>query len=474
MNLAKVTTILFVVLIGCLTAQTVQAQTFTSLHSFAGTSAGEGAFPMYGPLAQGLDGNLYGTTMQGGLTCSGAYCGTVFQVSGGSVSTIYKFCPLAGCADGNAPEGGLALNSDGTLYGMTDLGGSVDGGTLFKVTTGGALKTLNNFTGPNGGFPLTTLIRSNKGMFYGITNSGGSLGDGVIFKATAAGVIKVLVNLNSATTGIAQGNTGALTEGTDKNFYGTVALGGSGTDGTVFKMKPSGAIKVLHNFSGPDGLEPNGLLAQGTDGNFYGTTVEGGSTGRGTVFKITPGGAFTTIYTFCTVNGCPDGFSPFGGLLLATDGNFYGTTSGGGNSNNPQGTVYRITPAGSLTTLHSFNGLDGARPYAPVIQHTDGLLYGTTTGGGANDLGTVYSLDVGLGPFVRAMPWRGAAGTKVIILGGNLTGSTAVSFNGTAAAFLVVSDTEITTKVPAGATTGYITVTTPGAMLQSNVPFHVP
>src|SRR5215469_5533447 len=166
------------------TAVLLPAQTFTTLHSFAGASAGEGAAPMYGPLVQGLDGNLYGTTMQGGLSLRlGAYCGTVFKISaGGAISTIHRLCALKGCPDGDTPQGGLALNTNGNLYGMTDLGGSVDIGTLFKITPAGALTTLANFTGPNGGQPLTTLIRGSSGSFYGITNSGGTAGEGVILK----------------------------------------------------------------------------------------------------------------------------------------------------------------------------------------------------------------------------------------------------------------------------------------------------
>jgi uncharacterized repeat protein (TIGR03803 family) len=457
------------------TTAVVSGQTFKTLHNFAGTSASEGADPMYGPLVQGLDGHLYGTTMQGGLTCTGAYCGTVFSIStGGSLSTIYRFCPNSGCLDGDTPEGGLALNIDGALYGMTDLGGSVGEGTLFRITTKGVIKTLDSFDGPDGGFPLTTLIRGSNGEFYGITNSGGTSAEGVLFESTSAGVINVLLNFGSTTVGFAQGDTGALILGTDGNYYGTAASGGSSAVGTVFRMKPAGAATVLHNFAGSDGNEPAGALAEGTDGNFYGTTRQGGAFGQGTVFKITPGGLFTKLYDFCAANGCPDGFDPVGGLIAGTDGDFYGTTLGGGTGSNPSGTIFRITSAGTLTTLHNFNGTDGSQPFGWLVQHTNGQFYGTTAYGGTNAQGTVYSLNVRLGAFVRTLPSHAAVGTSIKILGTNLTGTSAVSFNGVSTSPTTVTSTYLTVKVPAGATTGYVTVTTPAGQFTSNATFHVP
>ena len=231
---------------------------------------------------------------------------------------------------------------------------------------------------------------------------------------------------------------------------------------------------MLHNFVGSDGNEPTGVLAQGSDGNFYGTTRQGGAFSQGTVFKVTSKGAFKKIYDFCSVNGCPDGFDPVGGLILGTDGNFYGTTIGGGTGSDPHGTVFRITSGGALTTLHNFNGTDGSEPFGWLVQHTDGLLYGTTTYGGTNDLGTVYSLDVGLKPFIRTLPGEAAVGETIKILGTNLTGASAVSFNGIPTAPTTVTGTYLTVKVPIGATTGSVTVTTPSGLLNSDVPFRVP
>jgi uncharacterized repeat protein (TIGR03803 family) len=196
--------------------------------------------------------------------------------------------------------------------------------------------------------------------------------------------------------------TAALIEGNDGNIYGTTTGGGSSGQGTVFKIDQAGALTTLYTFcttpqSGycvADGQVPNGLL-QATDGNFYGTTEVGGAHNQGTVFKITPAGALTTLYNFCSASACADGQQPLAGLIQANDGNFYGTTSKGGTFNYNYGTVFQITPAGALTTLHSFNGTDGFQPSGALIQASDGNLYGTTSWGGAYGLsynGTIFKI----------------------------------------------------------------------------------
>jgi uncharacterized repeat protein (TIGR03803 family) len=192
------------------------------------------------------------------------------------------------------------------------------------------------------------------------------------------------------------------------------------------------------------------------------------------VFRITPDGALTTLYTF---SGYADGGSPAPGLVRGTDGNFYGATRSGGLTNGGgYGTLFSITQDGALTTLYTFanQGIDGETPAAPPFQATDGNFYGTTDGGGADADGTVFRLAVGLGPFVETAPASGVVGTTVLVLGYNLTGATGVTFNGTRATFTVVSDTEIETTVPLCATTGLVRVTTPSGTLESNVAFWVP
>jgi uncharacterized repeat protein (TIGR03803 family) len=204
--------------------------------------------------------------------------------------------------------------------------------------------------------------------------------------------------------------------------------------------------------------------------------------GCGTVFKITREGALTTLYSFCSQRNCADGAAPYAGVVQATDGNFYGTASEGGAgaacSSNDCGTVFKITAGGNLTTLYGFCNVDrcadGENPFGVLLQATDGSFYGTTAaGGGVENAGTVFKLSVGLAPFVQTVTTSGKVGATVEILGSNLTGSTAVNFNGTAATFSVVSNTEIKATVPSGATTGFVTVTAPSGNLKSNKEFRV-
>jgi uncharacterized repeat protein (TIGR03803 family) len=266
-----------------------------------------------------------------------------------------------------------------------------------------------------------------------------------------------------------------LIQATDGNFYGTTPVGGANYPGfgTVFKVTPSGTLTVLHSFDGTDGEKSLGALVQGTDGNFYGTTSFGGGSAGfvGTVFKITPSGTLTTLHSF---NG-PDGSGASAGLIQATDGNFYGTTTGVGFNN--LGTVFQITPSGALTTLHSFDGADGGLSYGALIQGINGEFYGTTEFGASSacseGCGTIFRLSVGLGAFVEIQPASGMEGAAVKILGTDLTGASSVRFNGREAAFEVVSASEITATVPAGAATGKVQVVTPGGTLSSQVSFQV-
>jgi uncharacterized repeat protein (TIGR03803 family) len=259
-----------------------------------------------------------------------------------------------------------------------------------------------------------------------------------------------------------------LMQGTDTSFYGISSDGGLGYGG-IFKLSGSGVLTLLYSFTnGNDGAAPQGPLLQASNGNFYGTTTNAGAYGYGTVFGMSPAGVVHTLYRFAST----DGANPAAGLIQGTDGNFYGTTSAGGA--NGDGTIFQITPAGVLTTLHDFNGaVDGTNSQAPLMQGTDGSFYGTTYAGGANNIGTYFNESVGLGPFVRTNPTAASAGKPVRILGNHLTGSTSVTFNGVAAAFTVVSDNQITTNVPVGATTGTVVVTTPSGTLNSNIIFRI-
>jgi uncharacterized repeat protein (TIGR03803 family) len=448
------------------------AQTFTTIVNF---DYANGAAPYLMSLVQGTDGNLYGTTSVGGA--NGPY-GTVFKITpGGTLTTLHSFAGYP--TEGQFPSAAVVQGSDGNFYGTTEEGGTNNGGTVFKITPGGVLTTLHNFCAQDGcndgQVPDAALIQGSDGNLYGTTQLGGVNGLGTVFKITPGG------RLNTVYSFCAQANcadgaypNAALIQARDGNFYGTTAGGG---DGTVFRITPAGALTTLHSFNGTDGYLVVAGLVQASDRNFYGTASAGGPNGSnaGTVFKITPTGVLTTLYSFCTQPLCADGVSPETGVVQATDGNFYGTTELGGV--NGSGTVFRITPGGALTTLYSLcaqaNCADGSRPRGGLVQATNGTFYGTTFYGGTYDEGTIFRLSVGLGPFVETRPTAGKVGAKVTILGTNLAGTTDVSFNGTSATFAVVSSTEIKTRVPTGATSGKVSVTTPHGTLLSNVAFRV-
>jgi uncharacterized repeat protein (TIGR03803 family) len=463
-------------------AVTLPAQTFTTLDTFNYDT--NGAEPT-AALIQATNGDLYGTTSRG------ASEGTVFKITPkGVLTNLYTFsCPGGNCTNGQWPYAGLVQGTNGEFYGTTYFGGANDTcpgpntcGTVFKITPSGTLKTLHSFDGTDGQFPYIGegLIQATNGNFYGTTNQGGANSAGTVFKITPSGKLTTLYNFCSkggpnCTDGA--GPWGGLVQATNGDLYGTTA-------GTVFKITQSGRLTTLHTFAGTEGRGGTGLV-QGTDGNFYGTTISGGTNViGGTVFTITPSGTLTTLYSFCSQSNCTDGQLPYAGVVQGTDGNFYGTTQAGGangscvnGGENGCGTVFSITPSGTLTTLYNFcpqsGCTDGTNPFAGLVQDTNGAFYGTTWGGGLDGVGTVFSLSVGLAPFVETQPTSAKIGAAAKILGTSLTGATVVTFNGTTATFTVVSASEIITTVPAGATTGTVLVTTSSGTLSSNVPFTV-
>jgi uncharacterized repeat protein (TIGR03803 family) len=457
------------------------AQTFVSLADFNWTNGGDtGATPDFGNLVQGLDGNLYGTTTFGGSGNNG----TVFRIGPhGSLTSLYSFCSLTNCADGSNPQAGLVQGEDGNFYGTTSTAGTHNGGTVFRITRQGALTTLHNFCArancADGSDTSAALVLGIDGNFYGTTEFGGANNEGTVFRITPGGTVTTLYSFCS-NTNCADGFVpqAALIQATNGNFYGTTSQGGANGFGTVFRITRKGVLTTIHSFTGTDGAFSSSALVE-AGGNLYGTASEGGVGGFGTVFKITPQGVLTAIHTFSG----SDGAVPTVGLVLGTDRSLYGTTSQGGSGQSGSGTIFKITPAGTLTTLYDFcstNGCpDGFLPYGGLVQHTNGKFYGKTNQGGtsiacAAGCGTVFSLGVGLGAFVETLPTSGKVGAEVKILGTNLTGTTSVSFNGTAATFTVVSASEISTTVPTNATTGKVKVTTPSGTLTSNIVFRVP
>lgn len=449
------------------TSVSLPAQTFTVLHTLNGTN-GESAFAA---MVQATDGNFYGTSINGGN-----FYGNVFRVTTtGTVGTLHAFCSQSGCPDGEFLWGSLVQATDGEFYGTTAGGGANAAGTVFKITRSGTLTTLYSFDGTDNSGPESGLIQATDGDLYGTTTNGGPNSAGTVFKITTGGALTTLYTF-CLQSGCPDGQypSASLAQATNGEFYGTTWGGGANAAGTVFKITSSGTLTTLHSFDGTDGSGPYATLVQASDGVFYGTTGAGGASNAGTIFEITPSGAFTTLHSF---DGT-DGSTPFAGLVQATDGDLYGTAADGGAGGS--GTVFKITSEGTLTTLYSFCTSpylpcpDGQFPSGGLIQATDGTFYGTTNSGGyPTNAGIVFSLSVGLGPFVETQTSSGIVGGTVRILGANLAGSTRVTFNGTAAAFKVVSASLITATVPAGASTGFVSVVTPSGVLKSNQKFRV-
>ncbi len=454
--------------------------TFTTLVDFTGLN---GSTP-YMVLTQGADGNFYGTTYEGGATYGngGPGDGSVFKVTpAGTLTTLHSFCSQANCSDGALPVGSLVQGADGNFYGTTVSGGSGQScpypnscGTVFRITPSGTLTTVYSFCSlPNcadGTEPATGLVQGENGNFYGTTQGGGVVA-GSIFEISPSGKLTTLYSSALYPTQLRQARNG--------NFYGEY----DAEYGAIFEMSPSGKLTTLFGFDYNDGAYPNGGLIQAANGDLYGVTFGGGSgsnnecirfVGCGTIFKITPAGKLTTLYNFCPLTDCTTGAAPYGPLVQATDGNFYGTTSGEDVNG---GTAFEMSPDGTLTLLHSFcsgDCLDGALSEAGLLQSTNGNFYGTTTVTGGGGKGTIFSLSTGLGPFVKTQPTSAKEGATIGIFGQGLASSSVVQFGGVQATNVKLSgSTFLFATVPAGALTGSVTVTTGGTTLTSNQQFRV-
>ena len=404
----------------------------TILHSFGdGSVTNDGLQPGAG-LIQGSDGYFYGMSQFGGSANQGA----VFKISPqGQLYILHSFSDGSVSHDGAQPFDSLVQGPDGNFYGTTTLGGLANTGAAFKITPGGQLTILHDFGGDgvtnDGTSPQSGLTLGSDGNYYGVSFAGGSAGLGAAYKMTPAGGVTILHSFgdNSVT------NDGVtpifnLVLGVDGNFYGTAPGGvGQSTSGCVFKMTPVGTVTPLHSFGdgtvAHDGIKPFGALIQATDGSFYGTTELGGTASSGTAYKVSPAGQVTILHSFGDGSVHNDGTTPADKFLLGTDGIFYGTTKSGGSAG--QGVVYQITPQGQVIVLHSFG--DGSvvndgnqdNNANSLVEASDGTFYGATLGGGSAGQGTVFKLALGIQQLTSSAT---AAGTATLPFTYQVTTST--------------------------------------------------
>lgn len=348
------------------------AKGFRVLYAFSGN---DGRYPN-GPLLRDKEGDLYGTTREGGTN----NLGTVFKLApDGTETVLHNF--EAG-SDGQGPGTNLILDASGNVYGITGGGGSDHYGTIFKISADGSETVLQNFDSASGSpFSLTA---DGAGNLYGFASEG-RYGYGMVYELSPDGTFTVLYSFRPGEHGYLP--LGSLLRDKKGNLYSTTSLGGQ-TDlgGTVFKLEPDGKEKVLYSFTaGSDGGDPSAGVIRDSAGNFYGTAGNYGNStcdyGCGTVFKLAPDRTETTLYSF---TGKSDGGWPYSGVVADSAGNLYGAGSYG------MGTVFKIAPDGTETTLYTFTGgSDGAYPNGLIIDRK-GHLYGTTTGDGVHGCGTVF------------------------------------------------------------------------------------
>lgn len=357
------------------------ASQYLVLHSFGSGADGQD------PAASLLDikGTLFGVTESGGTY----NLGTIFSMTmAGAEKVLYSFCSQNACSDGENPSGSL-INVKGTLYGTTTYGGANAGGTIFSITPSGTEKVLHSFGSVNddGVFPEAPLLDV-KGTLYGATGVGGTNSAGTVFSITTTGAEKVLYSFCSQKL-CSDGVNPSTLINVKGALYGVTYQGGAHRRGTVFSISTAGKERVLHSFSGgSDGQYPGASLLD-VGGILYGTTLFGGAHSRGTVFSISTAGKEHVLYSFA---GSPDGESPEASLL-DVNGVLYGTTFSGGVNGHKyrDGTIFSMSMTGSERVLFSFGGSShGKEPSANLI-NVKGMLYGTTFLGGTYKHGTVFA-----------------------------------------------------------------------------------
>lgn len=434
-------------------AVSASAQTF-SVVGILPSTIGPITNPAAQQVVQGRNGEIYTiSTNQGGLL---------------SATTSGTFAEVA------QPFGnGVTLGTDGNFY-TAQYFDRIGCGEVWKTTPLGTATELNTICGTDGNGPTVAPIQAPNGLFYGPSSEIPSGGPGTIYSITSSGSVGLVHTFVAA-----DGNNpvAPLVVGSDGNLYGGTRSGGTNNDGVLFKVTPGGTYTVLHNFAGSDGADLEHGLFLASDGNLYGLTQVGGTDNNGVFFKLTNSGTYTVLYNL------PITYSPANSSLVqATDGNLYGLL-GQGNSSEP-GWIYSLTTGGTFTILHEFcqetNCADGVAPSTPLMQHTNGNLYGFTVHGGDTSVcqgdgcGVFYSFDIGAGAFASLESTSGKVGSKVGIFGQGFSHSSVVKFNGVQATTVTLSGTTyLTAIVPTGATDGKVTVITGSTTLTSTAKYTV-
>jgi uncharacterized repeat protein (TIGR03803 family) len=335
--------------------------TFMTVHVFSGTdgewpgagsipgSAGGGSQFGASPMVLGNDGSLYGTTYAGGNNYGEWGAGTIFKFSPGGTLTTLAF--FDGTNNASGPVS-LLQASDGNFYGTTAPSWYGRPPSVFKMTPDGTLTTLFVFNSTNwpGYGAARSLIQATDGNLYGTTDGGGTYGGGTVFKVTPGGALTTLVSLNFPLSGSYEAPC-SIMQASDGNFYVTTTGGAGGGHGRVLKITPAGQMSTLVPFGSTYAGDFVAGVVEGTDGNFYGTTFSGGiydnfiPDGAGTIFQVTPAGRFTSLYRFDVQTAA----NPIASLLQVSDGTFYGTTSWGGGEAGGTGEVFHLTVPGAET-----------------------------------------------------------------------------------------------------------------------------
>ena len=361
-----------------------QTPVLTTLHNFQDSVDGAGPTG----LVRGSDDNFYGCLDSTYLPGPGK----IFKMTpAGVITTLHAFDG----SDGSGPTAPLIQGSDGNFYGTSVNGGNDNDGTIFKITPAGDFTVLHRFVGTDGHSPGGTLLQASDGNFYGTTRAGGvgdgtgTLDAGTIFRITPAGDLTTLYSFSSSD---GQDPSGALIQGADGSFYGTTVIGSYNSDGTVFQFTPDVGLTTLHSFpiSDGNGYGVGGYLLQAVDGGIYGYTGDGGPSTNGLLFELNPPYVIPNGWTLSQLHIVPSADGVISCLFRSNDGTLYGTTSQGSDA----GTIFRFTPDGAATVIFTFNNTNGNHLQAPLVDVGGGVFYGVTSGGGTESGGTVFRLDM--------------------------------------------------------------------------------